>query len=230
MKTTSLLLSLLLVASAQADFETWTNQDGQSVELDPISKSETNGELTGTFRMRNGRTVNFPASKLSADSAEKLKTWQPAASPEMAASAATSAYDDILDGNLEILDGKRLKRLKEFAAPQKKYVFYYTASWCAPCQKFTPQLVEFYNENKNKDFEIILITSDSDEDAMAEYATNKKMPWPHLKLRKVDDFKKDFPNKLKGIPYLAVTNLQGEILTEGNAYSILPTLKEHLAD
>eukprot|EP00593_Proboscia_inermis_P000044 CAMPEP_0171293310 /NCGR_PEP_ID=MMETSP0816-20121228/1488_1 /TAXON_ID=420281 /ORGANISM="Proboscia inermis, Strain CCAP1064/1" /LENGTH=211 /DNA_ID=CAMNT_0011763991 /DNA_START=29 /DNA_END=664 /DNA_ORIENTATION=- len=53
---------------------------------------------------------------------------------------------------------------------------YFSASWCGPCQSFTPQLVDFYkNAAKNKSVQIIFISSDRDQASFMEYF--KKMPW-----------------------------------------------------
>ncbi len=225
-----IFLSLALSGLAAADFEPWTNKDGKTVDLELVSKTEKDGDVIGTFRMRNGQTVEVAASQLSEESATKLQEWSESGESSEAAEAGPSVFDELFDGNLLLLDGKRLKRLKEFKAPTKHYVFYRTASWCGPCQKFTPQLVKYYQDKKNDTFEIVLITSDSSEDAMEEYAADKEMPWPHLKLRKVEDFDEEHPDKGRGIPYLVVTDLQGKILSEGNAYSLLPQLDKLLAD
>ncbi|GAA5483352.1 thioredoxin-like domain-containing protein [Haloferula sargassicola] len=233
MKATTLLLSALFTGLASADFEPWTNQDGKTVDLELVSKSEKDGDTVGTFRMRNGHTVDVAASTLSADSASRLMEWEPSGETADAGTAPAggpSVFDDIFDGNLVKLDGKRLKKVKDFQPPKKHYIFYRTASWCGPCHKFTPSLVKYYNEHKSDDFELVLITSDSSEDAMEGYAEEMEMPWPQLKLRKVEKFDKEHPDKCKGIPYLVVTDLQGKILAEGNAYGILPQLDTLLKD
>ena len=42
-------------------------------------------------------------------------------------------FDKLLDGNLVKLDGKKVGKVaKDFAKPEKYYVFYYSASWCQP--------------------------------------------------------------------------------------------------
>jgi hypothetical protein len=85
--------------------------------------------------------------------------------------------------------------------------------------------VDFYNKNKNDLFEIILITSDQDEDAMEGYAAAKKMPWPHLELRKAAQFKKKFQHGVSGIPSVIVCDLKGIIVTaEGRNLSALGEL------
>jgi thiol-disulfide isomerase/thioredoxin len=207
-----ILVSCLTTGIAFAGFETWTNKDGKAAELDLVNVLDKDGEKAGEFKMRNGRTVTLKASDLSEESATRLNGWQP---PAPAVEAKPSAFDEILDGNLVKLSGKSLKSLKDLEKPTKYYVFYYTASWCPPCQAFTPSLVEFYEKNKNENFELILITSDSDEDSMEKYAVSKKMPWPQLKLKKASDFKKKFKHGVTGIPSVIVCELDGTKL-EGN--------------
>ena len=221
MKTTILLCSLALGGFAFAEFETWTSSDGRSAELELKKVTVENGEKVGQFRMGNGKPVAIPASKLTAEDAKRLDGWK---EPEGGAAdivAKPSVFDEALDGNLLVLDGKSLKKLKEFKKPTKYYLFYYTASWCPPCQKFTPSLVEFYNKNKSDEFEVILVTSDNNEDAMEGYAQQKKMPWPHLELRDAEKFKKEFSHPGGGIPNLVLTDLDGNLIKtsyEGKSY------------
>lgn len=220
---TSLLLSLLLTGGAFAAFENWTSADGRTAELDLVSVSESGGEKVGTFKMRNGRTTKLKFSQLSEEDGKRLNEWQSPAEIEAAAAGPESVFDDILDGNLVRLNGKSVKKCSDATQPEKYYVFYYTASWCGPCQQYTPSLVEFYNDNKTDAFEIVLITSDSDESAMEKYAEDKKMPWPMLKLKKADDFKKEFQHGVTGIPSVIVCTLDGKKL--GN-YRDLNALKK----
>lgn len=216
MKTTlQLLLAGLLSVSVSAEFRTWTRSDGKSADLELLSVVDQDGEKTGEFKMRDGRRVKLKSSVLSEADAKLLNEWQPEAPAAAAGTGPDSAFDDILDGNLVKLRGKSLKSFKDLQKPSKYYVFYYTASWCPPCQAFTPSLVQFYEKNKNDNFELILITSDRDEGAMKDYAVEKKMPWPQLKLRKAADFKKKFQHGVTGIPSVIVCELDGTKL-EGN--------------
>jgi nucleoredoxin len=169
--------------------------------------------------------VTLSASDLSEESATRLNDWQ---APAAAIEAKPSVFDSILDGNLERLDVKRLKKCDQATKPAKYYVFYYTASWCGPCQEFTPSLVEWYQANKNDNFELVLITSDSDDQSMEQYAVDKKMPWPQLKLRKVQDFKKKFQHGVAGIPSVIVCDLEGKNL--GNFRSNLAGVTQLVKD
>jgi len=217
MKTIHLLiLTGLLSLPLQAEFRTWTKKDGNTARLELISKSGEGDQLKASFRMLSGKVVVVPVSELSEEDMKFIKEWDPGATADsVATSSVPSVFDEVLDGNLEKLDGRRLKRYELEQKPTEYYVFYYTASWCPPCQQFTPSLVDFYNKNKegNSKFELVLITSDRSEDAMEEYAKSKKMPWPQLKLSKADNFKKKFNHGVTGIPSVIVCDLEGKIVS-----------------
>jgi len=60
---------------------------------------------------------------------------------------------------------------------------YFSAHWCPPCRDFTPVLVKFYNQFKKSAaayclLDIVLISSDHDEESFLEYL--KQMPWPAI--------------------------------------------------
>lgn len=226
-----LLLGYLLVVSAHAEFRTWTRSDGKTAELDLIKVSETAGEKTGEFKMRSGTSVNLVSSSLIAADAKLLADWKPAVTPE---AAVPSVFDKFLDNDLVRLSGKSLKACKDATKPTKYYLFYYTASWCGPCHKFTPSLVEFYNKYKpaNDKFELVLITCDDSDKDMEGYAKEMQMPWPQLKLSKTERFKKEFNHPGSGIPNLVLTDTSGEILKtsyEGANYVGPTVVMNHLA-
>jgi hypothetical protein len=81
--------------------------------------------------------------------------------------------------------------------------------------------VKFYEREKNESFELVLITSDREEDAMAEYAKEKKMPWPLLKFSKAKDFKGKFNHNVSGIPSVIVCDLQGAIVSRSEDFKEL---------
>lgn len=231
-----ILIAALMNGTLQAEFRTWTRSDGKTAELDIIETSGEGATLKGTFKMRNGKTVSLAAADLSEADAELVREWKPEeTTPATVPSGGVSVFDNVLDGNLEKLDGKSLKRYTLEKKPTKYYLFYYTASWCGPCQSFTPSLVKFYDENKasSDEFEIVLITSDRDEDAMEEYAKEKAMNWPHLKLSKVEKFKKDFQHPGGGIPNLVLTDLEGKLIKtsyEGEKYMGPNVVMNHLGE
>jgi len=226
MKATLLLTLALAATLVTASAETWTSSDGRTATMTLVGVTEVDGEKVGTFKLRNGRTTTIKASGLSEDDAKRLAEWVDPNAPEPA--GPESVFDEIIEGNLLRLDGKSLKKCDDATKPEKFYVFYYTASWCPPCQAFTPSLVEWYNDNKNDNFELVLVTSDRDDKSMEGYAKDKKMPWPQLKLRDATNFKRKFDHGVTGIPSLIVCDLEGENL--GNFRSKLPALTDLVKD
>jgi nucleoredoxin len=76
------------------------------------------------------------------------------------------------DGTTSRADGSELEK--------KKYVaLYFSAHWCGPCRKFTPQLVDYYNRvtTAHPEFEIIFISSDRSRFGWDTYLQETKMPW-----------------------------------------------------
>lgn len=214
-----LLISYWVVATAHAEFRNWTNAEGKTAELDLVSVSELSEGKSGLFKMRSGKSITIKASNLSVADAKLLAEWKPTTGAE--STAVASVFDKVFENDLVRLSGKSLKSCKDATKPTKYYLFYYTASWCGPCHKFTPSLVQFYNKHKDASFELILITSDDSDKAMAGYAEEMKMPWPQLKLSKVAKFKKEFPYPGGGIPNLVLTDLQGKLIKgsyEGKEY------------
>ncbi|MHC4793790.1 MAG: thioredoxin-like domain-containing protein [Planctomycetota bacterium] len=78
---------------------------------------------------------------------------------------------------LEMKDGTRVKT-KDVIAGKKFVLLYFTASWCPPCRKFTPDLVKFAKENPDaKDFAIVVVTSDRNAPAHMGYMKKYDMPF-----------------------------------------------------
>ena len=85
------------------------------------------------------------------------------------------------DGSISPIDGIGLENKKLVA-------FYYSAHWCAPCRKFTPQLVEYYNRvaPQHPEFELIFISSDRSRFSWETYMREMKMPWLAIDYDKLD--------------------------------------------
>jgi thiol-disulfide isomerase/thioredoxin len=228
------LIAFALTGFALAEIQTWTNKNGVAVQIELLKVSSKSGELVGEFRMANGNATLIKSSDLSEADAKRLAEFK-APNPKDSAfgQVATSVYDKFLEGDLLKLSGKSLKSCGDATKPTKYYLFYHTASWCPPCRKFTPSLVEFYNKNKpgNNEFEVILITHDKDDKAMEDYSVEKQMPWPQLKLSKSGRFQKEFKHPGRGIPNLVLTDLQGNLIKtsyEGENYIGPAAVMAHL--
>lgn len=96
----------------------------------------------------------------------------------------------------------------------KKIGLYFSAAWCGPCQRFTPQLVDIYNElSSNVGFEVVFVSGDEDEDSFKDYFS--KMPWlavPFTDSETRDRLDEVF--KVRGIPNLVMIDDEGKLVNE----------------
>lgn len=101
----------------------------------------------------------------------------------------------------------------ESALDNKVYGLYFSAHWCGPCKRFTPQLIETYNQLQaaGKDFEVVFCSLDNDEGEYKEYYGS--MPWCSI------GYQCPILNKLKeqlgveGIPALILFDSEGNVIT-----------------
>ncbi|KAL6539755.1 hypothetical protein OROHE_011526 [Orobanche hederae] len=91
---------------------------------------------------------------------------------------------------------------------------YFSASWCGPCQRFTPKLVEVYNELKqNEHFEIIFVSGEEDCKLFNTYFS--KMPWLAIPFADSETRSKlDELFSVEGIPHLVILDEDGKLLTD----------------
>ncbi|GMP27435.1 hypothetical protein CsSME_00003431 [Camellia sinensis var. sinensis] len=105
----------------------------------------------------------------------------------------------------------------------KKLGLYFSGSWCRPCQQFTPNLVEVYNELSSiRDFEIILVSADIYIETFDRYFA--KMPWlaiPFPDSECLKNLQELFAVIDKGIPYLVILDEKGKVLTDNGVEIIL---------
>ena len=74
----------------------------------------------------------------------------------------------------------RFDRVDASELGNKKFVaLYYSAHWCGPCRKFTPQLVDYYNRiaAAQPEFELIFVSADRSRSGWETYIREAKMPW-----------------------------------------------------
>jgi nucleoredoxin len=76
----------------------------------------------------------------------------------------------LLDAEGEHIDAERVR---------DKYVLvYFSAGWCGTCREFTPDLVEFYQQNNGGErFEVVFVSQDRSESRMQQYIHEDEMPW-----------------------------------------------------
>jgi nucleoredoxin len=207
----------------------WTNASGKKIQADFVEVKGVEGSKVVVLKMNGGKTYDVALDQLSPadqtfvkDQAKAATAAAPAPAAKPEAAATKSIFGDMLKGKLVAVNGKKVGKY-EMAAEPKFYAFYFSASWCGPCQAFTPKLVEFYNtsEGKKKEFEVIFVSRDNDENAMEEYMTKDKMPWPAISFRHLERLKKVQEFSGNGIPCLVLVDAEGNVVSdsyEGTKY------------
>ncbi len=112
------------------------------------------------------------------------------------------------NGTLHAYDDQALER-------KKLICLYFSAKWCGPCRKFTPDLVAYYNRvvAVHPEFEIVFVSNDRSAPAMEAYMREMQMPWPAVKFEKIaahEDLQQYAGN---GIPCLVVIDARGKVVS-----------------
>jgi len=92
---------------------------------------------------------------------------------------------------------------------------YFSAHWCPPCRGFTPVFAKKYAELKEagKNFEVVFVSSDSDEEACTSYYGEQ--PWllmPYSDRERKETLSEKYD--CQGIPHLVILDgTTGEVIT-----------------
>jgi nucleoredoxin len=138
--------------------------------------------------------------------------------------AAANIIYPLLKGDLVHWHNGSLAPFDDAPLEKKKlYALYFSAHWCAPCRKFTPQLVDFYNRvaPQHPEFELIFMSNDRQPFNMETYMKETNMPWPAIDFAKIGG--KEALNRYegKGIPCLVLVDASGKVISdsfEGEKY------------
>jgi len=238
-------LSAALLSGAEA--REWTLTDGRSFEAELTGTAEMGGVTyvmlrlsdQGTVRkvkmaklsqadkdyIKHGGSIGGPAVNLAKPAepprpATRQKPANPGdrtKSPTTSAAFAKHIKNDLVRYNGRVLMPTQLRTDPDY------YAFYFSAHWCGPCRKFTPELVAFYNamSKQTDNFEVIFVSSDRSEADMQEYIRSSGMRFPAL-----DYYKRRSATAItryagRGIPCLVVVDRRGRVVADsyrGNQY------------
>ncbi|CAB9524008.1 Probable nucleoredoxin 1 [Seminavis robusta] len=127
------------------------------------------------------------------------------------ASSSTSPFSltDLLGPKAVSADGNVIDIGSEWAGKKATIALYFSAHWCPPCRAFTPKLAKAHQEYKDsgnidESFELVFVSSDSDEEAFKEY--HGEMTFPALNYLETQKVKEglDERYKVQGIPALVI--------------------------
>jgi thiol-disulfide isomerase/thioredoxin len=125
-----------------------------------------------------------------------------------------------LDENVEIsgthFNGKPFK-LDDYRG--KVLLVDFWATWCPPCMKELPNLLETHKEFADSGFEVVGIALDDDRDTLKEFLDDRKLPWVTLWSADKDHQMYDDPLAKKfgvdGIPRTFLVDREGKVAAIG---------------
>ena len=107
-----------------------------------------------------------------------------------------------------------------------KYVLIdFWASWCGPCRKAIPEVKTLYTQYKEKGFEVLSISVDTDNAAWRRAMSEEAMPWTQVLSPDKNKTLADF--MIIGIPTLYLIDRDGKIVEKYTGFS--QKLKTQLA-
>lgn len=77
------------------------------------------------------------------------------------------------------MDGKDVK-LSQWAGKGKYVLVDFWASWCGPCRKEMPNVVEAYKQYKDKGLEIVGVSFDNNKQNWVDAVKKMNMTWPQM--------------------------------------------------
>ena len=89
------------------------------------------------------------------------------------------------------------------------------ASWCGPCRREMPNLVEAYKKYRNKGFEIVGVSLDRDAEAWKNGIEKLDITWPQMSDLKYWDCEGAKLYAVSSIPHTVLIDGEGVILARG---------------
>jgi nucleoredoxin len=179
--------------------------------LDPKQMAEAQQKIVGLERRR------VVDAEISRSLNPTLRTQKRAIVPTI---SSGNKIQELLKGDLVSFRAGALTRADDDALESKKLIgFYFSAHWCGPCRKFTPQLVDYYNRiaAQHPEFEIVFVSDDRSALDMETYMREANMPWPAIDFQKLAG--KDAIKKYagSGIPCLVIVDANGNVVSDSYA-------------
>ncbi len=126
----------------------------------------------------------------------------------------TAVGTKFIDFEMKTPEGKAVK-LSDYAGKGKVVLVDFWASWCGPCRREMPNLVEAYAKYKGKKFEIVGVSLDQDAEAWKESIKSLKMTWPQMSDLKLWQNEGAQLYAVNSIPHTVLIDGEGTIIARG---------------
>lgn len=203
------------------------NKDSIGLQLQQIYSTEMENYALAFIRKNISSLVSLSATKFINQQAElslmnELRDSLAIAYPEnryvkdyvilMAELNKLPAGSDCPEISLNTVDGKpfSLSSLKG-----KIVLVDFWASWCAPCRKENPHLVEIYKKYKGTDFEIFGVSLDENIEAWKNAIEKDNITWTQVSDLKKWESKAVLDFHIEAIPYSILIDRNGKIIAKG---------------
>ena len=127
---------------------------------------------------------------------------------------ATAVGQKFTDFEMETPDGKPVK-LSDYVGKGKVVLIDFWASWCGPCRREMPNLVEAYAQYKNKGFEIVGVSLDQSGEAWKDAIQKLNITWPQMSDLKYWNSEGAQLYAVSSIPHTVLIDGEGTIIARG---------------
>lgn len=126
----------------------------------------------------------------------------------------TTVGEKFLDFEMETPEGKKVK-LSDYVGKGKVVLVDFWASWCGPCRREMPNLVEAYAKYKGKNFEIVGVSLDADANSWKEAIKKLNITWPQMSDLKYWGSEGAQLYAVNSIPHTILIDGEGTIIARG---------------
>jgi len=128
-------------------------------------------------------------------------------------SASFKFGDKFIDFEQENTNGKSLK-FSDFLG-EKYTLLEFWASWCGPCRRSNPKLVEHYNKYKSNGFEVFGVSLDTEKENWLKAIKKDGLPWQNVSDLKGYQNEVALTYNIAGLPNSILLDEKGVIIAIG---------------
>ena len=155
-----------------------------------------------------------------------LLVWQRVGAVPPAPPADTPLLAVLGDATLVDAQGQQHTVGVSGLAERDWILLYVSASWCGPCQVFSPELIAFHQaEQQRRNLDVVLLSWDEPEEALA-YLLKARMPWRMIAKGDPAEDRLAAAYPVDGIPVLLVFDRQGALRIDGRRRDPRAVLRE----